>query len=737
MLTENQHIDVVVIGSGFGGTINALTIARHFKNKSSNKKVVLLERGTWWTTPVGTVQDKNIQTPKMLRDKGHPVQFWSSHNGFKGLIDLATRCLKTPKNFDGLFDLTNFKKKKTLFFFGGENDKITILRSNGVGGGSLVYSNITIRPPEIIFDHARWKALPWSEDDRDFYYNLARKAIGTGILRAWDDEEKVDKKAKKANFGLSNIVTRSAGLDPHFVEMVKNRKALDNTIRVQEVNRSISLVRTKHEDSTTPPSETDILRDERDTQNMFWLDRARVFQTSVNGLSTQFGAVDHSINDFNPAPTAAPTFTIAPDAFNGFKYDKTEVNFRPANNLNDREGFPKNYCERQGRCNVGCLPGARHTLNKQLFGAIIGGIKPNGEIDTAAAPYANNLSVEALTEVSTVEALTGGGYRIYLTQHLYVDGQVDYQKSLITSITADKVIMAAGTVGTNEILLRSKQNGHLPELSDTLGEGFSTNGDYLAFIENTKEKTRLTRGPAQTSYAHFNDADAVNNAAETNRFHSLEDLGLPPALASSFGFGNELFNRLVHGEGTFSLIWAVFKYIITYPFKVLGAIFKNAKQRQDFYRDNDEVTANMMLVTATGREDAVGKFTLGGDNETPLRLKRTDGKAFIDDPVYQNIKDSLAALAPKLSDTNTFVSPSDGNKSVALSHPMGGCAIANDVSKGVVNHLGKAYKKSGGFYEGLFVSDGSVFPYSLGVNPSLTISAISLRIAQKGIIPSL
>ena len=37
-------------------------------------------------------------------------------------------------------------------------------------------------------------------------------------------------------------------------------------------------------------------------------------------------------------------------------------------------GKPVNYCERQGRCNVGCLPGARHTLNKQLMAAIFGKI---------------------------------------------------------------------------------------------------------------------------------------------------------------------------------------------------------------------------------------------------------------------------------------------------------------------------------------------------------------------------
>ena len=55
-----SHYTVVVIGSGFGGTMTALTLARKFKasnDKEPNKPprtILMLERGTWWTTPVGT-----------------------------------------------------------------------------------------------------------------------------------------------------------------------------------------------------------------------------------------------------------------------------------------------------------------------------------------------------------------------------------------------------------------------------------------------------------------------------------------------------------------------------------------------------------------------------------------------------------------------------------------------------------------------------------------------------------
>src|SRR6185436_8527651 len=97
MATQKKtDYDVIIIGSGFGGTINALAIAREFKNnpKHKDKKILILERGTWWTTPVGTVQDKEVKTYKKLVDAKQPVQFWSSNNSFKGLIDIFTRCRK-------------------------------------------------------------------------------------------------------------------------------------------------------------------------------------------------------------------------------------------------------------------------------------------------------------------------------------------------------------------------------------------------------------------------------------------------------------------------------------------------------------------------------------------------------------------------------------------------------------------------------------------------------------------
>src|SRR6185369_2215384 len=122
---------VVVIGTGFGACMTALPLAREFKKRSKGETILMLERGTWWTTPVGTVQDKEVTTYDFLKGKGQPVQFWSSQNHFRGFIDIFTRCFRRPKNEDGLYDFTIFGKKKILGLFGGQSDGVSIVRANG------------------------------------------------------------------------------------------------------------------------------------------------------------------------------------------------------------------------------------------------------------------------------------------------------------------------------------------------------------------------------------------------------------------------------------------------------------------------------------------------------------------------------------------------------------------------------------------------------------------------------
>src|SRR5262245_41989456 len=174
----------------------------------------MLERGTWWTTPVSTVQDKAIHTSEFLKQRKQPVQFWSSPNHFKGFIDIFLRCVRRRKNEDGLYDFTMFGRRG--LFAMSDSDGVTVVRASGVGGGSLVYSNINIRPPNFVLEGPRWP-LTWTAVERDTFFDLARDAIGLGVLHALDVRDGAAAPRPGINTGLSNIVTRSARLNPQWL----------------------------------------------------------------------------------------------------------------------------------------------------------------------------------------------------------------------------------------------------------------------------------------------------------------------------------------------------------------------------------------------------------------------------------------------------------------------------------------------------------------------------------------
>jgi choline dehydrogenase-like flavoprotein len=771
MVGEPKH-NVVVIGSGFGGTMTALSIGRAFRDRKRGETVHILERGTWWTTPVATVQDIDVRTPEHLKKNGQrAVQYWPSVDHASGLLDIIGRCFKRESNPDGLFDITEFGAERTGLFARirrallglKKSDGLRIVHASGVGGGSLVYSNVTIRPPEPLFGTAPWQHLTWDEAERNTYYELARQAIGYGVLFALDRRPNAmppnaDHGAAGAvNTGLSNIVARTAGLKP----------TLPPAANLRDDVKKLPLK-----------------QDKKDTS--LWIDRARVFQTTMeeafarNGLSPkpdEWGTVDSSINDLPPA-------SIPPDQ-------------RGANppNLGQPLSGGKNYCQRMGRCTVGCLPGARHTLNKQLMKAMFGPadntvpghtplVPPPPAPPQLPAPkidLKDTLSLTALAEVSHVEAAREGawtGYRVHYTTR---DPDDPGGKPTRQTMLADKVILAAGVVGTVEILLRSRdEKKTLPHISDALGGGFSTNGDYIGFVQRTKEPVHLIKGPVTTSYAFFN-RDKAPGANDAGLFHTVEDNGIPPALASNLDFGLDLAGQPARRNGVGAKLaesvrtgshrsrWMVTRLWLRLATRRLvdyvRNVFRERADRTEDFISEDEHMARTMCITAFGHAQLEGKFRLGTPGkDTPLRIDCVNGRSLAEDPIYTEIEHTAAEnLSPLFTDSgekfsDPFVSPAlkaKGQASLMITHPLGGAVIgpldaaspsgANDTllvfdpgrkRAGVVDEYGRVYDvtKRGSqqpFYDGLYVADASVIPSALGVNPSLTISAIALRIADK------
>lgn len=705
------HFDLVVIGSGFGGTLTALSVAYSMEGKLAGKppaaplRILMLERGTWWTTPTETLQDKQVKTRDFLIRKGQPTQEWSSLSDYRGMLDLVRRCRYSERRPQGLYDFAPIGKHG---LFNTRNDGVSVLRASGVGGGSLIYSKILIRPPETLFDDPRWPGA-WrgsaGADMRGRFYRRALEGVTHGVEALMPGKSLVDTKMT----GPSNILTRAAGQPPAAFP------ATPRAVARADPQRPLLQIRIRPENNRLDGRESELI------------DRARVFQTAIAQLTPFYGAVDLSINDMEFASGNS-------NATQGPSLKRVGIN----------------YCERHGRCNIGCLPGAGQTLNKQLLRAIYG-LPDTQTLDRRPAPDGQcllknvALQLATLAEADHISERPGGGYVVQYRQRGIEDPTAAPQTVVVS---ADRVIVAAGSLGTSELMLRSRQRSvetnaaeGLGNLSAKLGYGFSPNGDHIAFLAETKERVNLTYGPVTTSFGQFKP-----DVPLANGFHNVEDQGVPRAFAGLTGHGVPVIQKLAQGDGIERYVQAIGASL-----KAMHEIFTQAPDRTyaatasadlsaDRPESEDELTARVMCVVAQGKDDANGQFTLEGNR---LRLQRTDDKRFHEDKIYADIKDTLDKLAKQLRPEGskaTFVSPLTdvvlpGMKPTVLtSHPLGGCPMGESAQTGVVDEWGRVYRRQPGqqgFYRGLYIADGSVIPTALGVNPALTISAVALRVAER------
>ena len=111
-------------------------------------------------------------------------------------------------------------------------------------------------------------------------------------------------------------------------------------------------------------------------------------------------------------------------------------------------------------------------------------------------------------------------------------------------------------------------------------------------------------------------------------------------------------------------------------------------------------------------------------------------------PLIDKIRTSMKRIAKEIGEKGSaslstpLWDPNNPSKNLtAVVHNLGGCSIGKDRNNGVVNNFGRIYEGDGvsltETYDNLYVIDGAIIPTSLGVNPSLTISALAFRIAKE------
>ena len=271
--------------------------------------------------------------------------------------------------------------------------------------------------------------------------------------------------------------------------------------------------------------------------------------------------------------------------------------------------------------------------------------------------------------------------------------------------TGRRVVLAAGTLGTNELLLRSRdQLGWLANISTSLGQGFSANGDFLGSIHKTDSDLSPDRGPDVTSVMQFlNEAPEFTIAAPTFNeavMRVLASMGQP---------SGRLLRPLA------PLLWRLLPTVLPWAFG-RGLLSRPsplpAPNRGDWRR--------CTTLIGIGRDTANGRIGLSRNGIDVTWDFRAENAALID-----RITTAMTQIAACYDGTFSPLMTWNIFRRIITVHPLGGCRMSESPANGVVSPLGEVHS-----YPGLFIADGSVIPASIGFHPVMTISALAERTAQ-------
>ena len=360
-------------------------------------------------------------------------------------------------------------------------------------------------------------------------------------------------------------------------------------------------------------------------------------------------------------------------------------------------GVAMNACDSCGDCVTGCNRGAKNTV---LFNYL---------------PLARRHGAELFCQVG-VEHLERRGERWVV--HFRPIGQ---DREALTSdlpfVTADLVILGAGALGTAEILERSRQAG-LP-LSGRIGKQFSGNGDVLAFGYNTNVPICAVGSGSSEPNADFPPGPCITGvidlrSEEQPKEHGMfiMDAVLPAAFAPAMPVMLEASASAL-GQDT-DQGWAD-------RARELG---REAMMLVPGLRgDAIDYTQTYLVMCHDAGEGQLAYDSHGRASVVWPEAGSASYLGVVDD----RLKQCTAALGGTHV-PNPAWTPLLHNKLISC-HPMGTCAMAERAEQGVVDHKGRVFAGETGHetHPGLYVTDASAIPRSLGVNPLLTISTVAER----------
>jgi choline dehydrogenase-like flavoprotein len=340
-------------------------------------------------------------------------------------------------------------------------------------------------------------------------------------------------------------------------------------------------------------------------------------------------------------------------------------------------------------CHTGCVFGAKNSLyTNYLPSAERLGVKirPHAQVESVREvqnrPYRYSVTVSNIDPASRQPA---GSYEI----------------------ECKVLVLATGAMGNSPILMRSRSS--LPQLSEHVGRHLGVNGDHIAAIEYDPKRVREVLGLPE--YRDFHKGKPIttmtydfwvgrrSNAFDGTRF-TLQEIFLSSLTNFLYDDGRD-----PAGDPSW---WGL--------------------QKKDAIANWANRIELLAMVEDTNDGAFFGAPPTGGGavrpNAGPVAVGLFNYEL---SEQSRRVREQANAAMKRIGEhrgLGRFMKLTETEGSYA-SHPLGGCRMSESEDLGVTDHTGAVFG-----YEGLYCIDSSIIPTSLGVNPSLTIAAVSERCAE-------
>ena len=339
----------------------------------------------------------------------------------------------------------------------------------------------------------------------------------------------------------------------------------------------------------------------------------------------------------------------------------------------DGKGPERAGCTFCGGCMLGCRFNAKNTLDKNY-------------LHLAQALGATIMAESLVEDVRPIESM---------------DGRDGYEVSWRSSTTFFKkaggvrcrgVVFAGGVLGTVPLLLKLKKTS-LPRLSDMVGRKVRTNSESLLGV-TTFDKENV-----------FSDGIAIGSILHTDENSHLE----PVRYSSGSGFW-----RLLGAPVAFGSWWGI-RFL-----RAIGGFFKEPVRslRAYFVSDWSKYTQILLFMQTI---DSTLRFTRGRFGMKSRMENGPAPTAFVPEAgiLAEKYSEIVNGKPMALLTETVFGIPT-------TAHILGGSPMGADSSEGVIDRDNRIFG-----YENMFICDGSMISANPGVNPSLTITALSERAMSK------